>query len=120
MTLCFLSTVDKLYSYLFMSLLVSVPDPHICMVKQAYYCISEMYEWNILQKLNITTDWIIYMDSDTVAMASLRGLWDLRHHMNPSQVFGATFNDLGPDSYSKKPGRHVPFVPPWGKNKIRC
>ena len=57
------------------------------------------------------------MDSDTTAMASLRELWDIRHNMNQSQVIGAAWKDLGPNSYTMDRKKYVPYVHPWGEWK---
>jgi lipopolysaccharide biosynthesis glycosyltransferase len=57
-------------------------------------------------------DWLIYLDSDTVVIRSLRLLWDVQQEMNASHVMAATLNDFVFDEYNKT--IVVPIVPPAG------
>ena len=53
------------------------------------------------------------MDVDTLALASVKPLWDVQHKMNKSQIMAATLNDFVMNEYRYK--KSVPIVPPAGK-----
>ena len=65
------------------------------------------------QLLLNTTEWVIYLDSDTLALTTLSELWSVRSEMNASQAVAAAYNDLRPNIYHK-PQYPLPIVPPWG------
>ena len=66
------------------------------------------------QRLLHETDWVIYMDSDTLVLSSLLELWNYQHNMNETHLMASAYKDFGPNSYHDNTTRSVPIVQPWG------
>ena len=59
-------------------------------------------------------EWVLYMDIDTVALTSVKGLWDTKDHMIENQVIAATYADVQPNPSGYFYNKSVPFVEPTG------